>query len=313
MSMIFTSLPRLGYPIEYPRVFEVLGGRFSDLQIFMSKIENDNMSPAQAVEEMIEATAGTVRALLAREIADSTTNKWTRSQLWRAIELLATHEATTTKDNKSDSKNNATPGGSGDESKNVNNSTGIAYDVFLWKVLRGDELVFRQMLVSQLITVDFEEVEGNRKKRLHHGVESVESASDSHSGVSEHTINASSPESLSDSRLRRRVVKAGSPLFQEVYQRLYEDIGLRAVYGREVMLEEIKKCEKRLDNYERDLVRLQEVDDVKREKWRDLEDPNKTLNERKKFLLDLMREEHDKLVKFHAKRREYQDLLKKRN
>lgn len=289
-----------------------------------------------------------MRALLARESREGE-SKWTRNQLWKAIDLLAEHHATnTTKMAEADSGNaravtktdssDSNPNSNGNPNRvhsniggsnsNTNGSSptskttgspsfsaggGVPYDVFLWNVLKGDELVFRQMLVSQLITVDFEDGSGPA------GAKSASASSSTtfqhhqhHDSESTSTGNGGRDDDRTNKQLRRRVVKAGSPLFQEVYQRLHSDDGLRAVYGREVMLEEIAKCEKRLDNYERDLVRLQEVDDVKREKYRDLSDPNKTLQARKRFLLDLIQEEHDKLEKFHAKRREFQKTLKER-
>merc|ERR1712032_486942 len=108
---------------------------------------------------------------------------------------------------------------------------------------------------------------------------------------------------------RERIVSAGSPLFAEVYRRLVRQDGMAAVFDLEVAKEDIKREQVSLDNYEAQLVRLQEVDDVYREKGRRLSDKNEALVARKEQLLTLIQEQHKKLEKFHKHRRDAQAVL----
>lgn len=153
---------------------------------------------------------------------------------------------------------------------------GVPYDVFLWCVFRGDEIALQSMKESGLIAV---------------APRSLSSCDDE-------------PAEGVGRTARRFKVLPGSPLFAEVYWRLSDHAGLAAVLDLEVAKEDIKREQKSLESFETDLVRLQEVDDVKREKWRSLDDPNETLRQRKLQLLDLIAEKHKKLQKHHKARRE---------
>ena len=150
--------------------------------------------------------------------------------------------------------------------RNCKSHTGVPHDTFLWTVFRGDEAALRSMLQSNLITV--------------------------------------SPrnEAPAEGMLRRRVVQPGSPLFAEVYRRLVRLPGQSAVLDLEVAREDLKREQEKIDQYEVQLVRLQEVDDVLREKGRGLPDPNKALLARKEQLLGLIEEQHKKLQGFHQAR-----------
>lgn len=154
---------------------------------------------------------------------------------------------------------------------------GVPYDVFLWSVFRGDEAALRSMKESNLIDVS--------------AVPAVE-ASDS---------NRPGP--------RRHRVSAGSPLFGEAYRRLVRLDGLAAVFDLEVVKEDIKRESATVEAYEALLVRLQEVDDVRRDKGRDLKDPNEALYKRKEQLLGLILEQHTKLEKYHEARKAAQAAL----
>lgn len=152
----------------------------------------------------------------------------------------------------------------------------VPYDVFLWGVFRGDEGALRSMLQSNLIAVV-------------HAAEAMEGD------------------------LTRRVVVPGSPLYAEVFRRLVLNEGVAAVFDLEVAKEDIKREQKTLEAYEADLVRLQEVDDVRRMKGRNLQDPNEALRKRKTQLLDLLLEQQKKLEGYHKARRDAMAILKQRN
>lgn len=81
------------------------------------------MSAREALDEMVESSASSVRALLVRE--DESAGQYTRNQLWKTIEVLAR---------------------AGDSEKSV------PYGVFLDYVVRGDEKVMRALIGSQLIS-----------------------------------------------------------------------------------------------------------------------------------------------------------------
>eukprot|EP00932_Pfiesteria_piscicida_P005646 SRR837773.1556.p1 GENE.SRR837773.1556~~SRR837773.1556.p1 ORF type:complete len:536 (-),score=218.54 SRR837773.1556:95-1534(-) len=156
---------------------------------------------------------------------------------------------------------------------NADSHTGVPYDIFLYNVFRGDEVALQSMKESGLITV-------------------------SRRG---HSINL---EQLTGRMAKRYEVLPGSPLFAEVFWRLKHHPGLAAVLDLEVAKEDIKREQATLDGYEADLVRLQEVDDIRRDKWRGLDDPNETLRKRKLQLLQLIAEQHKKLEAYHKARRD---------
>jgi hypothetical protein len=153
---------------------------------------------------------------------------------------------------------------------------GVPFDTFLWKVFRGDEAALRSMLQSNLITIS-SETKPNKNK------------------------------------LRRRLVNPGSPLYAEVFRRLVRHIGHAAVLDLEVAKEDIKREEDKVKEYQKELVKLQEVDDVRREKGRDLPDPNKALLARKEQLLGLIAEQHKKLEGYHTARRHAMEVLSSLN
>jgi len=212
---------------------KVVGGRFRDVAALIAQVR-DGEEPGHSVNQLLESSMLTVRTLIAAGQPDA---KWTKTQLWRAVRLLAS--------------------ATGDSS--------VPYDVFLWSVFRGDEAALRSMNQSNLIAV------------------------------------------VSQSR-----VTAGSPLYLEVFRRLTKDTGMAAVLDLEVAKEDIKREQATIDAYEAQLVRLQEVDDVRREKGRGLVDPNDALRKRKAQLLELMLEQHKKLESYHIARREAIAVLKGR-
>merc|ERR1712039_542097 len=81
---------------------------------------------------------------------------------------------------------------------------------------------------------------------------------------------------------------------------------------QEVVKEDIKRENDKIDSYEQQLGRLQEVDDGKREKWRGLPDPNEALRKRKEQLLGLILEQHKKLERYHQARRDAMKILGER-
>lgn len=152
---------------------------------------------------------------------------------------------------------------------------GVPYDVFLWNVFRGDEVGLQSMKESGLITVATRGVNNDMD----------------------------GPMTDKERAARRYKVLPGSPLFAEVYWRLTDHAGLAAVLDLEVAKEDIKRECASLHEYEADLVRLQEVDDVRHNKWRSLRDPNEALRKRKEQLLQLILEQHKKLEGYHKARR----------
>lgn len=219
----------------------MVGGRFRDVATLASMI-TEGAKPKEAVTRLVEGAEKTVRNLLMRGQQGA---KWTRPQLWRAVQLLA-----------------LIPG-----------ETGVPYDVFLYNVFRGDEAAMQSMKESGLITV------ARRGETMDAGELPPRCAS-------------------------RHKVVPGSPLFAEVFWRLSQHKGLAAVLDLEVAKEDIKREQGTLDGYEADLVRLQQVDDVRRDKWRSLDDPNQALRKRKVQLLDLISEQQKKLEAYHKARRD---------
>lgn len=226
---------------------EAVGGRFRDVAALVAHVKQGD-PPHAAVLRLIEATAMTVRTLLATGQPGAV---WTRTQLWRAVRLVAA---------------------SGRDGR-------VPYDVFVWSVFRGDEAALRSMLQSNLISV---------------------------SGPM--AVAARGVEGEVDEG-RERIVSPGSPLIAEVCRRLVRQVGMAAVFDLEVAKEDIKREQVSLDHYEAQLVRLQEVDDVYREKGRSLSDKNEALVARKEQLLTLIQEQHKKLEKFHRHRRDAQAVL----
>mmetsp|Transcript_36065 Transcript_36065/g.83897 ORF Transcript_36065/g.83897 Transcript_36065/m.83897 type:complete len:517 (+) Transcript_36065:435-1985(+) len=153
---------------------------------------------------------------------------------------------------------------------------GVPYDVFLWAVFRGDETALRSMKESNLIDV---------------------------APVGEPKVAGAHRPAAVGRSARRYKVSAGSPLFGEVFRRLVRHEGLAAVFDLEVAKEDIKRECATADGYEAELVRLQEVDDVRHDKGRGIQDPNDALRKRKEQLLGLMLEQHAKLEKYHGARR----------
>lgn len=85
--------------------------------------------------------------------------------------------------------------------------------------------------------------------------------------------------------------------------------GQSAIHDLEVAKEDIKREQSKIDEYEVQLVRLQEVDDVLREKGRKLPDPNEALLARKEQLLQLIDEQHHKLKGYHKARLQAVEVL----
>mmetsp|Transcript_96646 Transcript_96646/g.202003 ORF Transcript_96646/g.202003 Transcript_96646/m.202003 type:complete len:964 (-) Transcript_96646:327-3218(-) len=171
------------------------------------------------------------------------------------------------------------------------NTTGsdasVPYDVFIYNVFRGDEIALQSMKESGLITV-------TARPR----------------GMFE--TNPDKTVSSQERAARGYKVLPGSPLFAEVYWRLAHHTGLAAVLDLEVAKEDIKRETATLEAYEADLVRLQEVDDVKLYKSRGLKDPNEALRKRKEQLLELILEQHKKLEGYHKARRDALHTLNQR-
>lgn len=153
-------------------------------------------------------------------------------------------------------------------------SEGIPYDVFLYQIFRGDEMALRSMRQANLINVVFD--------------------ADASAGS-----------------LRQRRILPGSPLFAEVFRRLVRDEGFAAVLDLEVAKEDIARENKTLGTYEKELVQIQEVDDVRHDKGRGIHDPNEALRTRKVQLLGLILEQQKKVEKFHDARRSAMALVKK--
>lgn len=222
----------------------IIGGRFRDVAALVAHAK-EGATPQEAIRKLVEASAITVRTLLATAETQQDA-QWTRQQLWRAVRLLATAE-----------------------------SNGfVPFDAFLWLVFRGNETALQSMLRSNLIRV---------------------------------APLDNPPEGM----LRRRAVYPGSPLYAEVYRRLIRHQNICAVLDLEVAKEDLDREQAKLDQYEAQLCRLQEVDDVRREKGRDLVDPNDVLQARKRQLLELIGEQHTKLEGYHQARRSAQAILGK--
>jgi len=220
------------------RHLQVIGGRNADLLSLVRKVE-DGEHPEQVLDDMIQATATSVRLLLAGSLAQD--RKFSKAQLWRAISLLAKHRE-------------------------------VPQDTFLFSVFRGDETAMKSMLSCGVIT----QCRG----------------------------------SYAADELQSMKVKAGSPLYQEVFRRMTRDEGLTAVYDLEVAKDDIAREQKKLMEYEDELVRLQEVDDVKHFKDRGFTDPKKVLERQKAFLLELVHEQATKLEKYHTERRRCVGVIK---
>ncbi|CAD7960531.1 unnamed protein product [Amoebophrya sp. A120] len=252
------------------RILKTLGGRLSDLEILQSKIENDNMTPSEALAEMIETTTTTVRSLLVRDEKEalSANQLWSRNQLWKAIEILALGEAKAER-----ATGSAVKGGQAAAHKNTSY---VTYDAFLDYVLRGDERIMRHMLASQLITTKMVEVLGE---------EEVD-----HSGSAAAAVGPLRVDHEAGSfyfrrfgqRKMQQIVLPGSPLFGEVYNRLYLgeestissssssegtkkdpstrtssiSTSCRNIFGLSAVKEDIGKVEKDLQHYEAELQKV---------------------------------------------------------
>lgn len=158
-----------------------------------------------------------------------------------------------------------------------NGSDGVPYDVFLWAVFRGDEAALRSMKESNLILL---EVYKDR-----------------------------SAAQISEERVRYKVM-GGSPLYSEVFRRLVENEGLAAVLDVEVAKEDIKREQATLDGYEAELVRLEEILDVRRDWWFRLhKEGDDAIVDRKRQLIGLIKEQHQKLEKYHKARQNAMAVL----
>eukprot|EP00927_Polykrikos_kofoidii_P029338 TRINITY_DN25384_c0_g1_i1.p1 TRINITY_DN25384_c0_g1~~TRINITY_DN25384_c0_g1_i1.p1 ORF type:complete len:949 (+),score=124.42 TRINITY_DN25384_c0_g1_i1:131-2977(+) len=224
-----------------------VGGRFRDLASLVTQLR-DGADFQESVSQLLEANIMTVRTLLATGQPGA---EWTRTQLWRAVRLLA--EAP-------------------DES--------VPFDVFLWSVFRGDEVALRSMTRSLLIEADL-----NGASR----------------GTSSFAVGGS------------QTVRAGSPLYGEVFRRLAREQGIAAVLDLEVASEDIRREQSKVEALQAELVSLQEVDDIRREKGRSLPDPNDALRKRKLQILGLISEQQAKLERFHQSRLDAMAVMKRRS
>eukprot|EP00933_Yihiella_yeosuensis_P017662 TRINITY_DN14707_c0_g1_i1.p1 TRINITY_DN14707_c0_g1~~TRINITY_DN14707_c0_g1_i1.p1 ORF type:complete len:954 (+),score=178.10 TRINITY_DN14707_c0_g1_i1:78-2864(+) len=163
---------------------------------------------------------------------------------------------------------------------------GVPYDVFLWSVFRGDEAALRSMKESGLI---FLEVRKNFR------LDENKSATG---------LNA---------QLRYKVV-AGSPLFAQVYRRLVSNEGLAAMLDLEVAKEDIKREQTALVAFEEELARLEGIVDAREHRewlgwWKAREAD--AVEARIEQLSTLIAEQHKKLEKYHAARRNAMAVLSK--
>ncbi|CAD7937729.1 unnamed protein product [Amoebophrya sp. A25] len=220
------------------RVIEVLGGRLSDLEIFVSKVETDGMHPQAALSEMVDASASTVRQLLVRGEKDTSKDElWSRNQLWRAIEILALNSVGETSE------------------------IGVPYDSFLDYVMRGDERVLRHMLAAQLIS-RVQDLSCSVPNQTQTGAVSSGSASTTTTTTTTTRATSSSDAELSN---KKQYIRAGSALFGEVYSQLYSERGLRAIYGLATVKEDIANVENALKGYEDQLRHVYEAEKEARE------------------------------------------------
>ncbi|CAE8615898.1 unnamed protein product [Polarella glacialis] len=150
---------------------------------------------------------------------------------------------------------------------------GVPYDVFLWGVFRGDESALRSMKESNLISIQ---------------------------------VRQNAPSEVTQtsglSRPLRYEVTSGSPLFAEVFRRLIQNEGLSAVLDLEVAKEDIKREQNTIDGYEAELMRLEEISDVRRDWWFTRRSSDQAIEDRKSQLVSLVQEQHRKLEKYHKAR-----------
>lgn len=149
----------------------------------------------------------------------------------------------------------------------------VPYDVVLWNVFRGDESALRSMKESNLIAVN--------------------------------------PRKSDTSWALRYDVEAGSPLYAEVFRRLVQNEGLKAVLDLEVAKEDVAREQKTIDAYEAELVRLEEILDARRDWWFSSRSLDGQLERRVAQLVDLIMEQHKKLEKYHKARRKAMETLTK--
>ena len=106
---------------ETERAVSVLGGRYSDLLSLVRQLES-NMTPTDAVEEIVNGTVSNIRALIWN---DSAANKWSRVQLWQCINLIT-----------------ASP------------LAAVGYDDVLFAIFNGDEVPLKQLVRADVLRIE---------------------------------------------------------------------------------------------------------------------------------------------------------------
>lgn len=229
---------------------EIVGGRYSDVASLVARLK-EGASPSEAIESLVSAASVTVRLRLA---SASSGKQWTRPQLWRTMRVLA----------------ETGPDGC------------VPYDVFLWRVLRGDEVTLKAMQQFNIVKL-----------------------------TSRANISSDAKMGFSGDNTGKVFVQSGSPLYAEVYRRLVNTEGFAAILDLEVAKDDIARSQSSLNDFEKQLAQIQEIDNVYYDKGRHLNDPNKTLVARKVQLLGLIQESYEKLEKAHNARRQAVKILKK--
>eukprot|EP00435_Cladocopium_sp_Y103_P074472 s935_g49.t1 len=106
----------------------------------------------------------------------------------------------------------------------------------------------------------------------------------------ESNLIAVNPRKSETSWALRYDVEAGSPLYAEVFRRLVQNEGLKAVLDLDVAREQ-----KTIDAYEAELVRLEEILDARRDWWFSSRSLDGQLERRVAQLVDLIMEQHKML------------------
>eukprot|EP01137_Pigoraptor_chileana_P025864 Opistho-2@96000 len=216
--------------VDADDAIRALGGRFSDLEALIRKVEGGK-NINDAVDEIIQQAAVEIRKVGLGE-DKGTKVGWSKTQFWSVVQRLAADEE-------------------------------VPYDEIRFSTFfKGDDAPLRAMFKSDLLSLNRE------------------------SG----TVT---------------MLRPGRPVFREAFKQMLADPRMAGGLGVLSSKQLIEEEQKKIDAYEIEIGRLASL---AAGSWVQTEPAE--IQKRRKFLLGLLSESHDKMAKYEAERRQFETLLK---